>query len=352
MKMTNKICNNCGNKVNSSSNLCPKCKSTSLRDVYEITRPNNSLVNKLFYNYQDSYFILSKSKVAAILVFLLFMTLAVNSPGIILFAIISAALVYAAGNAIHNFIGKDDMPRVVIENSNYGLLTDLKHLFFYWQDKTTGEFTLSKTKTFTVLVFLLFASFGAIFSISGIFYLGLFGLSVAAPTFFLGYAIHKLTTSDPVGELMGKTKQVGSKKEVKVKSNVNEFDQYRTRLNELKAMYEIKESNARKLIEERFAPPQLTYDRFIANVDNSTKMFNENADAVSNILDLGSCDNPEISAEISSRMSVLESLVVKMDELVDELILNISKEEKKEKNPTGFMHSMDHLIDSVKEYKH
>ena len=352
MKMTNKICNNCGNIVNSRSNHCPKCKSNSFRNVYEIAKPNNSLTYKLFYDYQDSYFILSKSKLAAVFAFLLVLTLGPGNIGIILFALISAALVYVLGNAVHDLIGSKNMSRAVIENSNYGLVTDLKHLLFYWQDKTTGEYTFSKTKALTVLVFLLFASFGGIFSLSGIFYLGLFGLSVATPTFLIGYGIHKLTTTDPVAELMGRTQQVGSKREVKVKSNVNEFDQYRKRLNELKAMYEIKESNARRLIAERFAPPQLTYDRFIANVDNSTKMFNENADAISGILDLGSNDNPEISAEISSRMSVLESLVVKMDELIDELILNMSKEDKKQKNPKGFMHNMDHLIDSVKEYKH
>ena len=352
MKMTNKICNNCGNIVNSHSNHCPKCKSTSLREVYEITKPNSGLTYKLFYDYQDSYFIISKSKVAAVLAFLLVLTLGPGNIGIWLFALVSAGLVYVAGNAVHDLIAGKSVPRAVIENSNYGLITDLKHLFFYWQDKTTGQYTFSKTKALTVLVFLLFASFGGIFSLSGVFYLGLFGLSVATPTFLIGYAVHKLTTSDPIGELLGNTKQVGAKKEVKVKSNAKEFDQYRARLNELKAMYEIKESNARKLIEERFAPPQLTYDRFIANVDNSTKVFNENAQAVSGILELGSDDNPEIKHEVTSRMNVLESLVVKMDELIDELIVNMSKEDKKEKNPTGFMHSMDHLIDSVKEYKH
>lgn len=351
MKMTNKICNNCGSIVNSSLNHCPKCRSTSFKNVYEITKANNSLVNRLFYDYQDSYFILSKSKVAAVITFLLFLTLGPTNLGIILFSLISAAIVYVVGNSIHNMLKKDHMPRAVVENSSQGLLTDLKHLFFYWQDKYTGAFTLSKTKTLSVLMFLFFASFGAIFSLSSVFYMGLFGLSVAVPTFFVGYGIHKLTTSDPIGELLGNTKNVRAK-EVKVKSKGNEFDQYRTRLNELKAMYEIKENNARRLIAERFEPPQLTYDRFIANVDNSTKVFNENADAISNILELGSDDNSEIREEITSRMSVLESLVVKMDELIDELIVNMSKEDKKEKNPTGFMHSMDHLIDSVKEYKH
>ncbi len=352
--MSYKICNNCGNKVNDSANFCPKCKSTSFRNIYEISKPNNSLVYKLFYNYQDSYFILSKSKVAAVLVFLLFMTLVLDSPGIILFAVIMAALVYVIGKSVHNLLGDDNASRAVIENSNYGLIADLKHLFFYWQDKSTGEFVLSKTKTITVLVFLLFASLGAIFSLSSVFALSLFGLSIAIPTFFAGYGIHKLTTSDPVKELMDKAQPAGAKKEVKVKpkSNIHDFDQYRTRLNELKIMYEIKEKNARRLIEERFAPPQLTYDRFIATVDNSTAMFNENAEAISSILELASKDNSKIDDEINSRMEVLESLVHKMDELIDELVLSMSETERNDEDVTSFIHNMEHLINSVKDYQH
>lgn len=352
--MSDKICNNCGNKVNETANFCPKCKSTSFRNIYEISKPNNSLVYRLFYNYQESYFILSKSKVAAVLVFLLFMTLAVDSPAIIPFAAVAAALVYVIGNAIHNLIGDDGVSGAVIENSNYGLLTDLKHLFFYWQDSSTGEFVLSKTKTVTVLVFLLFASLGALFGLSGVFALSLFGLSIAIPVFFAGYGIHRITTSDPVQELIDRAQTGEAKKEIKVepKRDVHDFDHYRTRLNELKIMYEIKEKNARKLIEERFTPPQLTYDRFIATVDNSTAMFNENADAISDILNLASKDSSKVDDEISSRMGVLESLVDKMDELIDELVLNMSETERNDEDATSFLQDMEHLINSVKDYQH
>ena len=354
MKMTDKICNNCGNKVNGTANFCPKCKSTSFRNVYEITKPNNSLVYKLFYNYQDSYFILSKSKIAAILVFLLFMTFIFESPAVILFAIVIAALVYVLGYSIHKALGYDHVPKVVIENNNYGLLADLKHLFFYWQDKTTGEFTFSKTKSITVLVFLLFATLGTVFGATSIFAFSLFGLIFAVPAFAVGYGIHRLTTSEPVKEIIDKTQPIAtSKREVKVepKRNIHEFDKYRTRLNEMKIMYEIKEKNARKLIEERFEPPQLTYDRFISIVDNSTEMFNEHADAVSNIIDLASKDNEKIDDEISSRLDILQSLIDKMDELIDELVLSMSESGSNDDDVTGFMHDMEHLINSVKDYQ-
>lgn len=351
MKMTDKICNNCGNKVSGTANFCPKCKSTSFRNVYEITRPNNSLVYKLFYNYQDSYFILSKSKIAAILVFLLFMTFVLDSPSIIFFALVIAALVYAIGYSVHRMIG-EDRPRVVMENNNYGLITDLKHLFFYWQDKTTGEFEFSKTKTITILVFLLFASIGTLFSKPVLFSLLVFGLLFAAPAFFVGYALHRLSTSEPVKEIMEQAHPEESKREVKVEpvKSIHEFDHYRTRLNELKIMYEIKEKNACKLIEKRFTPPQITYDRFMSSVENSNRMFNLHADAISNILDLASDDSEKVDNEINSRMEILESLVEKMDELVNELVLSLNDDEQKD-NVSDFLHDFDYIIDSVKDYQ-
>ena len=351
MKMTDKICNNCGNKVSGTANFCPKCKSTSFRNVYEITRPNNSLVYRLFYNYQDSYYILSKSKIAAILVFLLFMTFVLESPAVIFFAAVIAALVYAIGYSIHKIIGHDHLPKAIAENNNYGLIPDLKHLFFYWQDKTTGEFAPSKTKIITVLIFLLFASIGTMFSKPILFSLIVFGLVFATPAFFVGYGIHRITTSEPVKEIIESTQPERPKKEVKVEpqTSIHEFDKYRTRLSELKIMYEIKEKNARKLIEKRFEPPQLTYDRFMASVENSNRMFAHHAEAVSNILDLATDDSEKIDREINSRMDILESLVAKMDELVNELVLSLNGEDEND-NVSDFLHDFDNIIDSVKDY--
>ena len=114
-------------------------------------------------------------------------------------------------------------------------------------------------------------------------------------------------------------------------------------------MYEIKEKNARSLIEKRFTPPQLTYDRFIASVDNSTKMFNMHSDAVSNIIGLASQDSAKIDHEINNRLDILESLVKKMDELVNELVLSLNENEE-EDNVSNVFEDMDNLIDSVKNY--
>ena len=95
--------------------------------------------------------------------------------------------------------------------------------------------------------------------------------------------------------------------------------------------------------------PQLTYDKFIASVDKSTMMFNSHAEVISNILDLASQDSKKIDDELNDRFDILEALVEKIDELIDELVLS-SNDDEKEGNPSNLLNDLDNLIDSVKNY--
>ena len=76
MKMSEKICTNCGNKVDGNVNFCPKCKSQSFRNVNELAKPKATFVQNLLYKYQNNYYVLSKAKVGASITFIVFGTLA------------------------------------------------------------------------------------------------------------------------------------------------------------------------------------------------------------------------------------------------------------------------------------
>ena len=112
--------------------------------------------------------------------------------------------------------------------------------------------------------------------------------------------------------------------------------------------YDSKEKHLRDLIAKRFEPPQLTYDRFIAAVDNCTKIFNEKAESVQSIIDLASDDSKRVDDEIKSRMEILNSLIDKIDDLTDELVLNIGK--SGDVDVKDLLVDMEDLIDSVKNY--
>ena len=88
MKMSEKICIKCGNKVDSSVNFCPRCKSQSFKNVNELVKPKGNIIHKLFYTYKDSYFVLSKSKLLAIITFIIFAVSFLQFSVSIIFAII------------------------------------------------------------------------------------------------------------------------------------------------------------------------------------------------------------------------------------------------------------------------
>ncbi len=347
MKMSEKICNNCGNKVDGTANFCPMCRSQSFKYV-EIGKPKNSIVHSLFYYYKDKYYILSKSKVTAFIVFILIATAAFEEMRMIIFAVIISFLVYVIGFAIHQMRENRKLPEVVLKNNDLGLTTDLKHYFLYWQDKYTGEYRISKTKSISLLIF--FTIIAINIQNAGVYAIAFVSLFFTIPVFIIGYVIHRITTSKPVQNVIEKTQPIiNNKEEVKVEESVHEFDEYRVKLNELKLIYEIKGRNARDLIEKRFTPPQLTYDKFIESVDKSDKMFNIHVEVISNILDLASEDSKRIDDELRDRFGILEALVKKMDELIDELVVSLNDDEK-EGNPSDLLHDLDDLIDSVKDY--
>lgn len=345
--MANKICNRCGADVHASVNYCPYCKSSSFRSKNEIKLHDNSLKYQLFYWKQGSYYVLSKTKVAAIAVFAFFAgSLASSSViGAILISAILAALTYFAGLSIHKILNRDNLSQTLLENNDFGLITDLKHLFFDWQIKSTGQYVPSKTKTITVLLFLLFATIAAVFNPSSLIGIGIFSVLCSIPTFTAGYAIHRLTTADPVAKVLESKKPTVEQ----VKAPKNNYHEYTAKLNELKHVFNHKESNVRNLIDKRFEPPQLTNTRFMHSVDTCSEMFNEQADEIESIIELSGELTPRIKEELQSKFDVLESMIDKLNKLANELIISI-EEGKDSYAVENQVSEMENLIKSVKEY--
>ena len=371
-EMPKKICENCGKSVDDYVKFCPGCGGNQFRQLNQVSNSsssvptrnssqNSDLVHKLFYwNYGGRY-IFSKTKFISILTFFAFVISGFEgSTGIMIFlGLIFAMIAYVIGFSLHKILGNDKPSVNVLDNNDYGFFEDLKHSFFYWQNKNTGEFVFSKTKSITILIFFVLSIVGYTLSPPYIFACLIFGLVFAIPAGIIGYAIHKLTNNDPKPkEVVAKPKpQVAPKvKEKKVEAPAapkpvetkSEFKKYQSQLDDLVEEYDSKEKHLRDLIAKRFEPPQLTYDRFIAAVDNCTKIFNEKAESVQSIIDLASDDSKRVDDEIKSRMEILKSLIDKIDDLTDELVLNIGKSD--DVDVKDLLVDMEDLIDSVKNY--
>ena len=370
--MPKKICENCGKSVDDYVKFCPGCGGNQFRQLNQVSNSSSSvpakktsqdsdLVHKLFYwNYGGRY-IFSKTKSISILTFFAFVISGFQGPWpmVILLGLIIAMFVYIIGYCIHKISGNDKPSENVLNHNDYGFAEDLKHALLFWQNKNTGEFVFSKTKAITLLIFFVIAVWTFTLSPPYIFVAMIVGLIFAVPAGIIGYVIHKLTNNDPKPKkVVAKPKpQVAPKvKEKKVEAPAapktvearSEFKRYQSQLDDLVKEYDSKEKRLRDLIAKRFEPPQLTYDRFIAAVDNCTNIFNEKAESVQSIIDLASDDSKRVDDEINSRMELLNSLIDKIDDLTDELVLNISKSD--DVDVKDLLGDMEDLIDSVKNY--
>ena len=123
---------------------------------------------------------------------------------------------------------------------------------------------------------------------------------------------------------------------------------YGQKINELKNEYDYKEKNVKGLIEKRFSPPQITYDKFMNSVKKCNELFNSQYESASNIIKLAAQDTPKIDMELESKISSLESIIKYIDDLTNELLLNMNSDSNNDiKN---LYEDMEDLIDSVKDY--
>ena len=109
-------------------------------------------------------------------------------------------------------------------------------------------------------------------------------------------------------------------------------------------------SSIKDLIEKYFTPPQLTYDRFMNVVDSSHKMFYNQHDSALNIINLAAEDTPRIESELEAKLSNMKAIIDQIEELTNELVINLSSDDKTNEDVKNLLEEMENLISSVKEY--
>lgn len=370
--MKYKICSKCGSKVEINSNFCPDCGGKSFSNlqtpqVVKTSKP--SLTHYLLYWEYDGQFIISKSKFIAILSFLLMLILGITTNTVfagVVAGLIFALIILVVGYIIHMLLPKPSKPK--LEYNDYGLIVDLKHFLLFWQNSKTGQFVLSRTKIVSILIFVLFALLSVALAPPNILASVLFGLLFAIPAYIIGYGIHKLTNPYPTNpnkviskpKEVPKTKEIPKTKEVPKPSTAPEiltsdsqsnykFDMYGKKIDDLESEFSAKEKNVRKLIEKRFAPPQLTYTRFSTVVDKSSELFKNQVESSRRIIDLSSECSPKIEKELNSKIEVLETIIDKLEDLTNELIL--TEDKSQDDDIHELFDDMENLIKSVKDYE-
>lgn len=124
---------------------------------------------------------------------------------------------------------------------------------------------------------------------------------------------------------------------------------YKKQIESLKTDFDSKEKHIRELIEKLFKPSQLNYTKFISFIDKYEEFFYNKVDVIMTITELENANTDYIKLQIEENINILKTLISKLDELSDELILAIEKSDDEDFN--NYKEDMKNLINSVKDYK-
>ena len=85
-------------------------------------------------------------------------------------------------------------------------------------------------------------------------------------------------------------------------------------------------------------------------IDNSHKMFYNQQDSALNIINLAAEDTPRIEGELESKISNMKAIIDQIEDLTNELVINLSSDEKTTDEVKNLLEQMEKLTSSVKEY--
>ncbi|MBE6510932.1 MAG: hypothetical protein E7Z74_06665 [Methanobrevibacter millerae] len=311
---------------------------------------NSKIVNLLFYWRENNRYLFSRTKFLTLAVFAVSFIFTLNDLSFffsIIYSLSVSLIVFIAGFAVHKIVDID----AGFYEGNLG--DDIRHFLLFWNDGYR-KFRLSKTKLLTVSLVIIglirgiasyFAGEGSLIALGNILVLVVFAIIA----FVIGAVIHQLTGHDHSRYAQ---KDVDVSKSTKLpKTNENTspiFVDYLKSADELKREFDESESKARDLINAKFEPPQITNDKFMAVVDNSRRIFDEQYSGLLNLINYSKSDSAKIEGEITSRMDNLKSITDKLNDLSDELVISMSK--SKDGDIHNVLNDVETLIDSINDY--
>lgn len=129
------------------------------------------------------------------------------------------------------------------------------------------------------------------------------------------------------------------------------YSYYKKQVEELKKTYETKEEKVLELLEKKFPNGQMTYGRFRGEVDVCRVNFFKEAESAENMINLSDEYSEKIADALKEKISTLQSIVAKMNDLQSELIISISNgDDGSNEEIDNLIKEMNDLIDSVKDY--
>jgi hypothetical protein len=124
---------------------------------------------------------------------------------------------------------------------------------------------------------------------------------------------------------------------------------YKAKIDEIENDYNSKQTKASQLVEKLFDPTHMSYAKFTNAIKRSNQLFANQMAIARRMVELDE-NNSLVEGELENKIRTLETFVDKMDDLVNELVIQLSSNDKDNDEINALFKDMDDLIDSVKDY--
>ncbi|WP_405264523.1 zinc-ribbon domain-containing protein [Methanobrevibacter sp.] len=123
---------------------------------------------------------------------------------------------------------------------------------------------------------------------------------------------------------------------------------YESKVKQIEQEYNSKQARASELVEKLFDPSHMSYSKFTAAIKRSNQLFANQLKITQKMMELDSSE--VVNRQIEDKIRVLNTFVDKMEELINELVIQLSSNKDDDDDINALFKDMDDLIGSVKDY--
>ena len=123
---------------------------------------------------------------------------------------------------------------------------------------------------------------------------------------------------------------------------------YKLKVDKIEQEYNSKQAKATELVEKLFDPTHMSYAKFTNAIKKSNQLFANQLKITQKMMELDS--NDIVDGEIENKIETLNTFIDKMEDLINELVIQLSSNKKDNDDINDLFNDMDDLIGSVKDY--
>lgn len=125
---------------------------------------------------------------------------------------------------------------------------------------------------------------------------------------------------------------------------------YEPEILKIEKEYNLKQAKAKELVDRLFDPSHVSYQKFTAAIQKSNGLFDNQITVARKMVELDDGHNLVVEKELKIKIKTLNTFIDKMEDLINELVIQLSSNEDDDEDINNLFSEMDDLIGSVKDY--